>query len=226
MSEFRLPLSDEGQTVTPWSWMFNKVGSHFGLINVNMGKSSDPDLEAQILDEVGSYGRQLGQLGDAIQVLLDHVKLDELTEQEHQALRDVRLQLDQIDRLKRKRNRLERKRPQINSELLERENPDYSRALRSVTDWIQMHPTALVIDPKVLARELGDIDTGALGMALVLMVHAGLLRRVFKVLTPSGVMADGEYENIQEIPPTLPDRFERYFDTAESDVVPVFKRVA
>jgi heterodisulfide reductase subunit C len=68
-----------------------------------MGKSSDPELEAEILEDVGSYGRQIGQLGDAIRVLLDHVKLGELTEVEQQAVKDVRLQLDQIDRLKRKR---------------------------------------------------------------------------------------------------------------------------
>jgi len=104
MSEFRLPLSGNvSQTINPWTWMFSSVGSQFGLINVNMGKSSDPELEAQILDEVGTYGRQIGQLGDAIRVLLDHVKLDQLTEQEQQALKDVRLQLDEIDRLKRKR---------------------------------------------------------------------------------------------------------------------------
>jgi hypothetical protein len=104
MSEFRLPLSGNvNQTINPWTWMFSSVGSQFGLININMGKSSDPELEAQILDEVGTYGRQIGQLGDAIRVLLDHVKLGELTKVEKQAIDDVRLQLDQIDRLKRMR---------------------------------------------------------------------------------------------------------------------------
>lgn len=104
MSEFRLPLSgDVTQTINPWTWMFSSVGSQFGLINVNLGKSSDPELEAEILEEVGTYGRQIGQLGDAIRVLLDHVKLGELTKEEKQAIADVRLQLDQIDRLKRKR---------------------------------------------------------------------------------------------------------------------------
>jgi hypothetical protein len=104
MSEFRLPLSGNvQQTINPWTWMFSSVGSQYGLININMGKSSDPELEAEILEEVGSYGRQIGQLGDAIRVLLDHVKLGELTEVEQQAVKDVRLQLDQIDRLKRKR---------------------------------------------------------------------------------------------------------------------------
>jgi hypothetical protein len=46
------------------------------------------------------------------------------------------------------------------------------------------------------------------------------------VLTPSGVYADGEFEDPTKIPEKLPDRRENYFDTAESDVVPIFKKVA
>ena len=104
MSTFRLPLSgDVNQTINPWTWYMSSVGSQFGLININMGKSSDPDLESQILEDVGSYGKQIGQLGDAIKVLLDHVNLDHLKPEEQQAVDAVRAQLTEIDRLKRKR---------------------------------------------------------------------------------------------------------------------------
>jgi hypothetical protein len=111
MSTFRLPLSGSvNQTVNPWTWFFSSVGSQFGLININLGKSSDPELEGRILEEVGSYGSQIGQLGDAIKVLLDHVKLDHLKPEEQQAVDAVRAQLTQIERQKRKR--LEEKRPE------------------------------------------------------------------------------------------------------------------
>ncbi len=105
MPDFRLPLSgDVSQVINPWTMFFRSVGSQFGLINVNVGKSSDPELEAQILEDVGSYGKQLGQLGDAIKVLLDHViKLDQLNQEEKDAVEAVRYQLNEIDRLKRKR---------------------------------------------------------------------------------------------------------------------------
>jgi hypothetical protein len=104
MSTFRLPLSgDVNQTINPWTWYFSSVGSQFGLININMGQSSDPELESRILEDVGSYGKQIGQLGDAIKVLLDHVKLDHLKPEEQQAVDAVRAQLTEIDRLKRKR---------------------------------------------------------------------------------------------------------------------------
>src|ERR1022692_1557282 len=108
MAEFRLPLSGNvNQTINPWTWMFSSVGSQFGLINIDLGKSSDPELEGQILQEVGSYGKQIGQLGDAIKVLLDHVK-GPFTEEEKLVVDTVRSQLTQIDIQKRKR--LEEKR--------------------------------------------------------------------------------------------------------------------
>jgi len=104
MAEFRLPLSGNvNQTINPWTWMFSSVGSQFGLINVNLGQSSDPELEAQILDQVGTYGKQIGQLGDAIRVLLDQLASDYPELEKQDAVKDVRVQLDEIDRLKRKR---------------------------------------------------------------------------------------------------------------------------
>jgi hypothetical protein len=103
-SNFRLPLSGNvNQTINPWTWMFSSVGSQFGLINIDLGKSSDPELEGRILEDVGSYGRQIGQLGDAIKVLLDHANLKNLKPEEQRAVDAVRSQLTQIDDLKRKR---------------------------------------------------------------------------------------------------------------------------
>jgi len=104
MAEFRLPLSgDVDQTINPWTMFFRSVGSQFGLININLGKSSDPELEQTILADVGTYGRQIGQIGDALRVLIDHVKLDDLKPEEKTALDALRFQLAEIDRLKAKR---------------------------------------------------------------------------------------------------------------------------
>ena len=57
-------------------------GAQFGLINVNLGQTPRPDIEQKVLDEVGSYGRQLGRIGDALEVLIDHVPLDGLSQDE------------------------------------------------------------------------------------------------------------------------------------------------
>ena len=98
-----MPLSGNvNQVIDPWTFMLHMVGSQFGLININLGKSSDPDLEKEILQDVGTYGKQLGQLGDALRALIDHAKLDEFTAGEKRAINAAMYQLDEIDRLKAK----------------------------------------------------------------------------------------------------------------------------
>lgn len=104
MPTFRLPLSgDVTQTINPWNWFVNLFGNQFGLINIDLGKSSDPELETQILNDVGSYGRQIGQIGDALQVLIRHVNLTGLSSDEQRAINALKFQLDEINRLKQKR---------------------------------------------------------------------------------------------------------------------------
>ncbi|MBL8432583.1 MAG: hypothetical protein JNK80_09330 [Dechloromonas sp.] len=66
-----MPLSgDVTQAINPWSWTFGAASSQAGLVNSNLGRSSDPELEQELLDEVGSYGMQLGRIGDALAVLI------------------------------------------------------------------------------------------------------------------------------------------------------------
>jgi hypothetical protein len=103
-STLAMPLSGNvDQVIDPWTLMLRMVGNQFGLININLGKSSDPDLEKEIIQDVGTYGKQLGQIGDALQVLLNHVKLDKLTNDEKRAIQALQFQLAEIDRLKAKR---------------------------------------------------------------------------------------------------------------------------
>jgi len=101
MPDFKLPLSgDVIQAINPWNWVFQPQSSQFGLVNINLGKSANPALEQRILDEVGSYGRQLGRIGDALDVLLDNIKLEKLDAAERKAIDDFRFQLEQVRRVK------------------------------------------------------------------------------------------------------------------------------
>jgi hypothetical protein len=103
MPDLRLPLSGNvTQTINPWTWFFNPVGSQVGFVNVNLGSSGDPALEQQLLEDVGSYGRQIGRIGDALRVLINHVPLENLNAQERAALDALRDQLDTVDRVKSK----------------------------------------------------------------------------------------------------------------------------
>src|SRR4051812_4790248 len=104
MPEVRFPLSgDVIQAINPWNWTINALGSQFGLVNINLGTSADPGLEKQILDEVGSYGRQLGRVGEALGVLLAHLDRTGLSDDEKKKLWAFEAQLQQVERLKQQR---------------------------------------------------------------------------------------------------------------------------
>lgn len=98
---FSMPLSgDVTQAINPWTWTFGSATSQLGLVNINLGHSRDPEIEQEVLDEVGSYGKQLGCIGDALAVLIKHVKLDELEPAERDAITKLRFQLEAVDRIK------------------------------------------------------------------------------------------------------------------------------
>ena len=72
------------QAINPMT--FYQQGTQFGLINIDLGDTAESDLERKILDKVGSYGRQIGRIGDALEVVLKHVKLGDLNSDEQDAL--------------------------------------------------------------------------------------------------------------------------------------------
>jgi hypothetical protein len=77
-----------------------------GLININLGQSSAPEVEQEILEDVGSYGRQLGRIGDALAVLITHFHPERpLDPKEEKAIRALRAMLDQIGDIKERHDR-------------------------------------------------------------------------------------------------------------------------
>ncbi|MBR0678903.1 hypothetical protein GXW74_00240 [Roseomonas eburnea] len=69
MPQVRLPLSgDVTQVINPWTWILQ--GNRLNLLTVNVGYSVDPDLEQEILEGVGSYGRQIGHITEALEVII------------------------------------------------------------------------------------------------------------------------------------------------------------
>jgi len=83
------------------SW-FRSVGSQFGLVNITVGSSADPEMEKKILEDVGTYGRQLGRVGDALRVLVDEADKSALNPQQRKALTAFTYQVDKIDEIKAK----------------------------------------------------------------------------------------------------------------------------
>lgn len=97
---FQLQIAPEKlwQAINPWS--FYNQGAQLGLVNINLGQTPHPEIEQKLLDEVGSYGRQLGRIGDALEVLIDHIRLDGLSKAETDALVILKGQLAEIRKVK------------------------------------------------------------------------------------------------------------------------------
>jgi len=99
-SKFQLSLAPEKlwQAINPWS--FYNQGTQLGFVNINLGQTNHPEIEQKVLDEVGSYGRQLGRMGDALEVLIDHAALKNLSRAESDAIDILKGQLAEIRKVK------------------------------------------------------------------------------------------------------------------------------
>jgi len=104
MPDFQLSLAPSrlSQVINPWSL---SLGS---LFTVNLGNAGDAELEQRMLNEVGSYGRQIGQLGDAVGVLVSLVDRSKLTDEQKGALEKLDDQLRLVALIKEQR-KLEKK---------------------------------------------------------------------------------------------------------------------
>jgi len=107
MATFKMPLSgDVVQSINPFTAFFSPVGSQFSVVNINLGQSSDPDVEREVLSDVGTYGRQIGRIGDALIVLLAHFHPQTpLTSEETAALDALKEMLDKVADVKQKHAR-------------------------------------------------------------------------------------------------------------------------
>ncbi|MDX6644716.1 MAG: hypothetical protein QOK40_443, partial [Miltoncostaeaceae bacterium] len=81
------PLSgDVTQAINPWSWWLGSLSQQTGFININAVESGNPALERRIIEEVASYGRQLGWIIEAMEVLIERAGTDGLDVVERGAL--------------------------------------------------------------------------------------------------------------------------------------------
>jgi hypothetical protein len=91
------------QAINPWRFITTLMGNQFSLFTVNLGRSSAPDTEAAILENVGSYGRQIGRIGEALGVLINELPRDRLRSEARAAIEDFSSQMREIKRIKDRR---------------------------------------------------------------------------------------------------------------------------
>lgn len=91
---WNLPLSGAVNQSFPWT----------NIVTVNLGQSSNPEIEQEVLS-IASYGKQLGRIGDALIVLLRHLPADiRLNHHERRAIADLKAMLREIADAKQRKN--------------------------------------------------------------------------------------------------------------------------
>jgi hypothetical protein len=83
------------------SWLSGAMGQ-IGFININNTSSGDPDMEKSIIGEVAGYGRQLGWITEALQVVCKHPDHTKWGPDERRAVENFNRMADQIEAHKRK----------------------------------------------------------------------------------------------------------------------------
>lgn len=105
MPVFKLPLSgDVVQNISPFTAFMSPFGNQFGLINITLGQSSAPEVEADVLSDVGTYGKQIGKIGDALLVLIERMPKDMKLDHEP-AIAALKEMLDQVANIKERHDR-------------------------------------------------------------------------------------------------------------------------
>lgn len=90
---------DVVQSILPWNF-FNRYFAQVGFININNAKTPAPELETTIIEEVGSYGRQIGRIADALDVLIGTLDRSSLNEKQFLAVMAFREQLGEVRAIK------------------------------------------------------------------------------------------------------------------------------
>ena len=102
MPDFQLSLAPSrlNQVINPWSL---SLGS---LFTVNLGNAGDTELEVRMLARVGTYGRQIGQIGDAVGVLVELIgdeAFAKLKPEQQAILNKLKTQLKLVETVKEER---------------------------------------------------------------------------------------------------------------------------
>ncbi len=109
---FQLSLAPQQlfQAINPF--VAGSSGDQFGLINIELGHG-DQNTERDILAQVGSYGRQLGHLGEALEVVISVLhriapeKMAALDQQQKDKLAIALGDIAEVRRVKAKNDRAE-----------------------------------------------------------------------------------------------------------------------
>lgn len=94
------PLS--GDVMQSLGAIFSKPFQQWGVINIYETQAGEPDLELKIIQSQASYGRQLGRIMEAMEILVGKVDKGKLSDEEKHALEDFSTMARSIGRAKKR----------------------------------------------------------------------------------------------------------------------------
>ena len=101
----KLPLSgDVSQIINPWTLWLKSLNQQLGFINITNVKSGNWEKEKEIIEEVASYGRQLGWIIEVLDLVISRLKFNNLTEEERTTLRQFSELIKRIEEVKQDSN--------------------------------------------------------------------------------------------------------------------------
>jgi hypothetical protein len=80
--------------------MFRSVGDQLGFININTTASGNRELERRITTQAASYGRQLGRISDALDVVIRHTDLSAADADDAKAINEFIDMREEIEKVK------------------------------------------------------------------------------------------------------------------------------
>ncbi len=89
---------DVAQAINPWHFWAQLAGAQIGFVNIQ-GRTTKPEVERLILTEVGSYGRQLGVIGDALEVIVKRLDINDASFSDEDKLALLKL-VEQVEQIR------------------------------------------------------------------------------------------------------------------------------
>ena len=101
------PLSgDVSQMFKLWA---KYLSQQSGFININNVVSTDPEIEKKIIEEGAGYGKQLGWIVEALQLVMRRLELDklpsDLSEEDRRVVVRFTDLIDNIERIKKEKRK-------------------------------------------------------------------------------------------------------------------------
>ncbi|QVL32331.1 hypothetical protein KIH39_26450 [Telmatocola sphagniphila] len=112
----------------------------------------------------------------------------------------------------------------MNFENLAHKKPELASVFRELQAWVDRHPRTNFLEGVRLTKEMPDLAISDLYAALLLSVESGLTHRVFKFRDPHGQLLDDDFETLDKIPETFPDRLhQHYYRREDCDLISGYK---